>query len=324
MNQNTLLEMLERNPGEYLSGEELSRRLSISRTAVWKQINKLRDEGYEFEAVSRKGYRLLKVPDKLELSSIQETLNTTTFGRAIQLLDQVETTQEEARSLAEEGAPSGTLVIAEEQTTGRGRRGNPWFSPARKGIWMSMILRPNCPLSFAPQLTLLAAVAVCRAVRRLTGVEAGIKWPNDLLVSGRKICGILIESVGEDGMIKYCIVGIGIDVNMDASDIPAELTDIVTSLKMESGKEINRATLIASVMNELEDLFELYVEEGFTPIGQLWQELSVTIGKRIKVITPQGEKSGVAIALENSGALKMMDDHGEMHTIYSGEVHIGG
>ncbi|MNJ63896.1 Bifunctional ligase/repressor BirA [compost metagenome] len=143
-------------------------------------------------------------------------------------------------------------------------------------------------------------------------------------MSGRKICGILIESVGEDGMIKYCIVGIGIDVNMDASDIPAELTDIVTSLKMESGKEINRATLIASVMNELEDLFELYVEEGFTPIGQLWQELSVTIGKRIKVITPQGEKSGVAIALENSGALKMMDDHGEMHTIYSGEVHIGG
>ncbi|MOA10033.1 Bifunctional ligase/repressor BirA [compost metagenome] len=236
----------------------------------------------------------------------------------------MQTTQEEARSLAEEGATSGTLVIDAEQTTGRGRRGNPWFSPARKGIWMSMILRPNCPLSFAPQLTLLSAVAVCRAVRRLTGVEAGIKWPNDLLVSGRKICGILIESVGEDGMIKYCIVGIGIDVNMDASDIPAELTDIVTSLKMESGKEINRATLIASVMNELEDLFELYEKEGFTPIGQLWQELSVTIGKRIKVITPQGEKSGVAIALENSGALKMMDDHGEMHTIYSGEVHIGG
>lgn len=324
MNHSTLLEMLERNPGEYLSGEELSRRLSISRTAVWKQINKLRDEGYEFEAVSRKGYRLLKVPDKLELSSIQETLNTTIFGRDIKLLDTTATTQEEARTLAEAGAPSGTLVIAEEQTGGRGRRGRPWFSPARKGIWMSMILKPNCPLSFAPQLTLLTAVAICRAVRKRTGVEAGIKWPNDLLVAGRKICGILIESVCEDEMIKYCIVGIGIDVNMDASDIPPELTDILTSLKIESGKEINRAALIASVMNDLEDLFELYVEEGFTPIGQLWEALSVTIGKRIKVITPQGEKSGVAIELEDSGALKMLDDRGEMHTIYSGEVHIGG
>lgn len=324
MNHSTLLEMLERHPGEFLSGEELSRRLSISRTAVWKQINKLREEGYEFEAVSRKGYRLLKAPDQLEISLIQEALRTTAFGRAIQLLDQVETTQEVARSLAEEGAPSGTLVIAEEQIGGRGRRGRPWFSPPRKGIWMSMILKPNCSLSFAPQLTLLTAVAVCRAIRKLTGVEAGIKWPNDLLVAGRKICGILIESVGEDGMIKYCIVGIGIDVNLDESDIPAELTDVLTSLKMEIGKEINRSLLIASVINELEDLYELYVDKGFAPIGQLWESLSVTIGKRIKVITPQGEKSGVAAALDDSGALIMMDESGEMHTIYSGEVYIGG
>lgn len=322
MDHNTLLEMLERNSGEYISGEELSRRLSISRTAVWKQINKLRAEGYEFEAISRKGYRLLKAPDKLDVTCIQQTLNTTTFGRDIRLLDQTETTQEVARSLAEEGAPTGTLVIAEEQLTGRGRQGRPWFSPARKGIWMSMILKPNCPLSFAPQLTLLTAVAVCRAIRRVTGIEAGIKWPNDLLVSGRKICGILIESVCEDGIIKYCIVGIGIDVNLDASDIPTELADIVTSLKIESGKEIDRAMLVASVMNELEELFELYVEEGFTPIGQLWEALSITIGERIKVVTLQGEKSGVAIALDDSGALKMMDDRGEMHTIYSGEVQI--
>ncbi|MMZ61772.1 Bifunctional ligase/repressor BirA [compost metagenome] len=234
-----------------------------------------------------------------------------------------ETTQVEARKLAEAGAPSGVLVIAEEQTGARGRQGRHWFSPARKGIWMSMVLRPNCPLSFAPQLTLLTAVSVCRAIRKVSGVEAGIKWPNDLLVKGQKICGILIESAGEDELIKYCIVGIGIDVNLDKSDVPDELKEIATSLKMISGREIDRAALIGVVMNELEQLFNLYVTEGFAPIGHLWEALSVTLGRRISIRTPQGEKSGVATALDPSGALILMDDHGEMYTIYSGEVQLG-
>ncbi|MNN03476.1 Bifunctional ligase/repressor BirA [compost metagenome] len=324
MNDNKLLELLQQHAGEFLSGEELSRRLSISRTAVWKQINKLREEGYEFEAVSRKGYRLLRVPDRLEVSEIQAALTTTHFGREIKLLDVTETTQIEARKLAEAGAQSGTLVIAEEQTGARGRQGRHWFSPARKGVWMSMVLRPNCSLSFAPQLTLLTAVAVCRAIRKVSGVDAGIKWPNDLLVEGRKICGILIESVGEDELIKFCIVGIGIDVNLDEFDVPDELKEIATSLKMESGREIDRAALIGTVMNELEQLYELYLTEGFAPIGHLWEALSVTLGRRIKVRTPQGEKSGLATALDPSGALTLMDDRGEMYTIYSGEVQLGG
>ncbi|MNW32666.1 Bifunctional ligase/repressor BirA [compost metagenome] len=322
MNHNQLLELLQRHAGEFLSGEELSRRLSISRTAVWKQINKLREDGYEFEAVSRKGYRLLRVPDKLAVSEIQEKLTTVKFGREIKLLDTTETTQVEARMLADSGAQSGTLVIAEEQTGARGRQGRRWFSPARKGVWMSMVLRPNCPLSFAPQLTLLTAVAVCRAIRKVSDVEAGIKWPNDLLVAGRKICGILIESVGEDELIKYCIVGIGIDANLDESDVPEELKEIATSLKIESGLEIDRAALIGAVMNELEQLYEMYVTEGFAPIGHLWEALSVTLGRRIKVRTPQGEKSGLATALDPTGALTLMDDRGEMYTIFSGEVQL--
>ncbi len=317
-----MLEILQRQPGTYISGEEISKALSISRTAVWKQINKLREEGYEFEAVSRKGYRLTSSPDKLVDLDLLERLQTRTFGRQLKILNVTSSTQEEVRRLAEEGAPSGTLVIAEEQTGGRGRQGKKWFSPPHKGIWMSLLLRPQRPLSFAPQLTLLTAVAVCRAVRKVSGIDAGIKWPNDLLVQGKKICGILIESAGEDERIKYCITGIGIDVNVDRDEMPAELHDIATSLKMESGQVQNRAELIAAVMYELELLYTLYEEEGFAPIRHLWEALSVTLGRRVTVKTAQGDVNGTAEALDESGALVVLDDGGKNIMIFSGDVQL--
>lgn len=317
-----MLDILREHRGSYISGEEISRRLSISRTAVWKQINKLREEGYEFEAVSRKGYRLVFAPDKLEEGDVLKELQTKSFGRHLNLMEVTSSTQEAARLLAEEGAPEGTLVIAEEQTGGRGRQGKRWYSPARKGIWMSLLLRPQRPLSFAPQLTLLTAVAVCRAIRKVTGVDAGIKWPNDLLVQGKKICGILIESVGEDERIKYCIAGIGIDVNVELEELPSELHKVATSLKIESGQTQSRATLISAVMNELEQLYNLYEEEGFAPIGHLWEALSVTLGKRVTVKTPRGETEGTAEALDESGALVLLDDTGNHITIFSGDVQL--
>ncbi|WP_410768393.1 biotin--[acetyl-CoA-carboxylase] ligase [Fontibacillus sp. BL9] len=322
MEHHKLLEILQRQPGTYISGEEISKALSISRTAVWKQINKLREEGYEFEAVSRKGYRLTSSPDKLVDLDLLERLQTRTFGRQLKILNVTSSTQEEVRRLAEEGAPSGTLVIAEEQTGGRGRQGKKWFSPPHKGIWMSLLLRPQRPLSFAPQLTLLTAVAVCRAVRKVSGIDAGIKWPNDLLVQGKKICGILIESAGEDERIKYCITGIGIDVNVDRDEMPAELHDIATSLKMESGQVQNRAELIAAVMYELELLYTLYEEEGFAPIRHLWEALSVTLGRRVTVKTAQGDVNGTAEALDESGALVVLDDGGKNIMIFSGDVQL--
>lgn len=317
-----MLDILREHRGSYISGEEISRRLSISRTAVWKQVNKLREEGYEFEAVSRKGYRLVFAPDKLEEGDVLKELQTKSFGRHLNLMEVTSSTQEAARLLAEEGAPEGTLVIAEEQTGGRGRQGKRWYSPARKGIWMSLLLRPQRPLSFAPQLTLLTAVAVCRAIRKVTGVDAGIKWPNDLLVQGKKICGILIESVGEDERIKYCIAGIGIDVNVELEELPSELHKVATSLKIESGQTQSRATLISAVMNELEQLYNLYEEEGFAPIGHLWEALSVTLGKRVTVKTPRGETEGTAEALDESGALVLLDDTGNHITIFSGDVQL--
>ncbi|MFD3258887.1 biotin--[acetyl-CoA-carboxylase] ligase [Paenibacillus lentus] len=324
MGHSRLLDMLLSRPGEYVSGEEISRKLSISRTAVWKQINKLREEGYEFEAVSRKGYRLVSKPERLEYSALLQAMDTTSFGQRLKLLDVTTSTQEEVRLLAEQGANEGTLVIAEEQTIGRGRQGRRWHSPAGKGIWMSLLLRPQLPLSAAPQLTLLSAVAVCRAIRAVTGIGVGIKWPNDLLVQGRKVCGILLESVGEDEMIRYCIAGIGIDANLETDDLPSELVPIATSLQIESGRKVDRAVLIGAVMAEMEKLYGLYMEEGFAPIGHLWEALSVTTGQQITVKTAQGEVSGRAMGLDKNGGLLVMQGDDKLTTIFSGEVQLGG
>ncbi|WP_068781710.1 biotin--[acetyl-CoA-carboxylase] ligase [Paenibacillus sp. GM2] len=323
MESNRLLQMLLDHPGQYISGEELSRRLSISRTAVWKQINKLRQDGYEFEAVSRKGYRLVHSPERIQKEDVLSRLQTVTFGRQIHVMDVVKTTQDEVRALAEQGVAEGTLVIAEEQTVGRGRQGRKWYSPSGKGIWMSLLLKPRQPISFAAQLTLLTAVAVCRALRKVSGVDVGIKWPNDLLIEGRKLCGILVESISEDELLKYCIVGIGIDVNLQLEDIPEELRSVATSLRIESDSKQDRALLIAEILYELEQLYHLYNEEGFAPIGHLWEALSVTIGRQVQIRTPQGESSGVATGLDSSGALLITDQHGQERTIYSGEIQLG-
>ncbi|WP_028539165.1 biotin--[acetyl-CoA-carboxylase] ligase [Paenibacillus sp. J14] len=326
MEANRLLDMLLEHPGQYISGEELSRRLSISRTAVWKQIAKLREEGYEFESAPRRGYRLTRQPDKLSHAGLLHALQgAQMFGKRLKLLDSTPSTQEEVRRLAEEGAPHGTLVLAEEQTAGRGRQGRRWYSPPGKGVWMSLLLRPDRqPLSIAPQLTLLTAVAVCRAIRKVTGVDVGIKWPNDILARGRKLCGIIVESAAEDELIRYAVAGIGIDVNLAASDIPPELEAIATSLLIESGQRIDRTSLIGAVVKELEQLYALYIQEGFAPIGHLWEALSVTLGREIIVHTPNGVLQGMATGLDSSGALLLMDQNGQHFTIFSGEVQLGG
>lgn len=326
MGSSRLIDMLQEHPGQYISGEEISRRLAISRTAVWKQIEKLREEGYEFESAPRRGYRLIRKPEKLENVALLHALQgCTTFGQRIKLLETTVSTQEEARSLAESGSPSGTLVLAEEQTGGRGRQGRKWYSPPGKGVWMSLLLRPEQqPLSFAPQLTLLTAVAVCRAIRRVSGVDAGIKWPNDILIGGRKVCGILVESVGEDELIRYCIVGIGMNVNLEGSELPTEVSSIATSLLIERGQRIDRSMLIGEVVCEMEQLYELYRSEGFAPIRILWEALSVTLGRRITVKTSGGDLTGTAMGLDSTGALVLLDEAGQNRIIFSGEVQLGG
>ncbi|MEC0089727.1 biotin--[acetyl-CoA-carboxylase] ligase [Paenibacillus macquariensis] len=322
MAEETLLNILLENPTGFVSGEEMSRRLSISRTAVWKQINKLRTLGYEFEAVPNKGYRILMKPDTLDKLTLTNALNTVVMGSDLEIIKTTVSTQEEARQRAELGAPEGTVIIAEEQTGGKGRLGRKWFSPYGKGIWMSLVLRPQQSLEYTSQLTLLSGVAVCRAIRKTTGLDVGIKWPNDILMNQRKVCGILLESTVEDKVVRYCIAGIGISVNVDSAEYPEDLRDIATSLKAESGGIVDRTLLIAAVLEEFETLYQLYAQEGFLPIASLWEALSVTINHEVVFNTTQGLREGLAVGLDPSGALLVDTGMGNIVPVISGDVKL--
>lgn len=317
-----LLQLFLQNPQQFLSGEELSRQLNMSRTAVWKHIQGLRREGYEFEAVPRRGYRLRQRPPRLDKSALLAGLTTKVLGRHIHLLDSVESTQTVAHQLVAEGAPEGTLVLAERQTAGRGRMGRKWHSPAGKGIWMSLVLFPHVPLQFVSQLTLLAAVAVCRAIRLHVPVDVGIKWPNDLLVERKKVCGILLESSAEDERLRYVVAGIGISANLSREDYPEELRERATSLLIESGREIDRHRLICEVMRQFEELYELYRKQGFAPIRLLWEALSVSLHRLIRIETREGWVEGTAEAIDEFGALVVRLDNGETRKFYSGDVDL--
>ncbi|MFB9329613.1 biotin--[acetyl-CoA-carboxylase] ligase [Paenibacillus aurantiacus] len=317
---NRILTLLEEGGEQYVSGERLSRELGISRTAIWKQIRKLEAQGYRIEASPRLGYRLTGRPSRMTMVELLGNLQGTTLVSGIKLFETTDSTQNIAHKLAEEGAEEGTLVIAEQQTSGRGRMGRAWVSPAGKGIYMSMVLRPSLPLQFAPQLTLLAAVALCRALKELVPVEIGIKWPNDLLINGKKISGILLESSAEDERIRHVIMGIGISVNLTIEDYPSELAEIATSLRIASGEIVDRASVVGAFVKQFEHLYRLYLKEGFATIQSLWEALSVTLHKPAKLMTPGGVVEGVPVALTESGALLVRLADGSELPVFSAEA----
>jgi BirA family biotin operon repressor/biotin-[acetyl-CoA-carboxylase] ligase len=308
------------NRDRFLSGEEVSRRVGVSRAAIWKHIEELRQEGYEIEARPRIGYRLVHRPDRIAPEEIVPHLNTRYFGREIRYEVSTPSTQLLAHQWAREGGREGALVIAEEQTLGRGRLGRQWHSPPRTGIWMSLILRPPIPLAQAPHLTLLASVGVHRAVERFTGLPVRIKWPNDLLVHGKKVCGILTELRGEQDQIHYVVLGIGINVNAKEEHFPPELREIATSLAIAAGKSIHRAPLAATILEELERVYEQYLNEGFTPIRTAWEERAGMLGETITARTPKGTVQGVAERLDESGALLIRTRQG-MVPVFSAEIN---
>ncbi len=318
-----ILQLFADHPDEYLSGEELSRRLNCSRTAIWKHIESLRKEGYRFDAASRKGYKLLHRPERLQMAKLLNGLETTVMGQKLHIFDQLDSTQTMAHRLVAEGAPEGTLVIAEEQTAGRGRMGRKWHSPRGKGIYMSLVLKPRVPVFFTPQLTLLTAVAVCRAIRKFVGVDVGIKWPNDLLIAGKKVCGILLEISGDDERLKYVIAGIGISANLEPEDYSEELRKIATSLAIEKGEPIEREALIQAILKDFEELYQLYNEQGFAPIRMLWEALSVSLHKAIRVQSPAREWiEGIAESIDDTGALTVRTADGNRFRVFSGEVEL--
>ncbi len=313
---NRLLELFASRPDQYLSGEEISRTLGVSRSAVWKQINRLRQEGYIFDAVSRVGYKLASKPDKLQAASILAKLKTNKLGRELYLNEQLDSTQAEAQRLLSAGAEEGCVIVAEEQTAGRGRLGRSWHSPPGKGLWMSIILKPDIPFASAPHLTLLTAVALCRCIRRMTKVEALIKWPNDLLVEGKKISGILMETQLEEERLVSVAAGIGICVNLEQQDFPADLQPKATSLMQASGGLVDRESLLVAFLEELEHWYELYMREGFATIRNVWEALSTTLQRHVKA----GDVEGVAVGLNEQGALLIRQQDGSTVPVFSSDV----
>ncbi|MCI3920319.1 biotin--[acetyl-CoA-carboxylase] ligase [Paenibacillus sp. TRM 82003] len=320
MNDRLLACFLEA-PGAFVSGEQLSRALGVSRTAVWKRIRKLEEEGYVFESVSRVGYKLVSAPERFRLDELLPRLTgTPPFGENVKLYETVASTQDVAHEAMLAGAPEGTLVLAERQLTGRGRFGRVWHSPLGKGIYMSFLLRPQLPLAQAAQMTLLLSVALCRAIRRETGAEATIKWPNDLLIEGRKISGILVESIAEADTVVAMIAGVGISVNLTRNDFPEELREKATSLFEATGAPVSREALVGAFFEQFAALYSLYRTEGFGPIKGLWEALSSTLDGQVEVATPRGPVRGVAEGITAEGALLVKDADGRTHTLYSGDL----
>lgn len=348
-----LLNELLEHRDTYLSGEELSNRLKVTRTSVWKHMEELRKDGYEITAAKKRGYKLTGVPDSLSESTILPYLESKSFGQQLYVHDVVDSTMDIAQDLALNEAPEGTLVIANHQRLAKGRMGRKWFSPPGTGIWMSMILRPDIPFADAPQLTLLTSVAVLQGIQQIADVNIGIKWPNDLLINNKKVVGILTQLNAEPDQIHDIIIGVGINVNQLEQDFPEEIREKVTSLRMEQAaleynlKEIDvenaalidqplpveaeeesslpkleRNKLIIHIVKEWEKLYHIYLQCGFAPIKTLWESYSVSLGKTIVARTINGNYEGVAKEINDDGVLLLEDNKGEIHKIYSADIEI--
>ncbi|MBY0145450.1 biotin--[acetyl-CoA-carboxylase] ligase [Neobacillus niacini] len=317
-----LLDAFTNAGGSYLSGQRIAELLGCSRTAVWKHIEELRKEGFELEAVRRKGYRIVKTPEKITADELRLGLKTIFIGKNVHYEESVESTQKIAHRLAHEDAPEGTVIIAEEQLSGRGRMDRKWHSPKYTGIWMSIILRPNIPLPKAPQLTLLTAAAIVQGIEDITGVQPEIKWPNDILINGKKVTGILTELVAEADRINSVIIGIGMNVNQTKEDFPVELQEIATSLLLEKGGKVSRADLIKSIFMNLEKLYLLYLEEGFFPIKLLWESYAISIGRKITARTLTHTIVGKAQGITDDGVLIVEDELGKTHHVYSADIEL--
>jgi len=317
-----ILEILRKNPIEYLSGEEISRQLSVSRTAIWKHMQTLKQAGYEIEAHPRRGYRLKSLPDLLLPDEIRATLSTKKLGQGeIYYFSEIDSTNNEAKKQANLGCPEGSIVLSETQNQGRGRLSRNWFSPTGKGISLSVVLRPPFYPYDAPKCTLLAAVAVTKAIRNITGVECGIKWPNDILYQGKKIVGILTEMSAEIDAINYVVIGMGINVNIAEQEFPAELRNIATSLSIVAGHDVSRLPLLCAILTQLEQAYEDVIQHGFAGMLAEWRELSVTLGENVNVVGIGQEFSGMAVDIDNDGALLVQTDVG-IEKVLAGDVSI--
>lgn len=316
-----IIEFLKDNNNEFVSGEEISKRLGVTRAAVWKHINSLKESGYNIESVSKKGYRLTFCPDVLTYEEIKDHLNTEFMGRNIIHFDELDSTNSYAKKIADTLDGEGHVVITEKQLMGRGRMGRQWSSQNNSGIWMSIILRPRISIFEVSKITQVAAAAVNLAFLNL-GIESKIKWPNDIIINDKKVCGILTEMNSEINVINYVVVGIGINVNNSVNDFSDELKDIATSIKIETEKEVKRKILLAEILNNFENLYNDLNNNNFNSSLEICKKNSYVIGKDVNLIKNQVITEAVVIDLNEEGELVVKYNNGEIDKIISGEVSV--
>lgn len=317
-----LLKVFAENPNEFISGEKISQQLGCTRTAIWKHIDELRKNGYEVESAPRKGYRLVRKGDGIHSHEVKVGLQTKRIGHEISYYEEIDSTQIVAHQLAQNQVKEGHIVIANEQTAGKGRLGRTWHSRRGTSVSMSLILRPELPPQKTPQLTLLTAVAVVRAIHASTGLDCQIKWPNDVLINGKKLVGILTEMQADPDFVHSVIIGIGVNVNQSREDFDPDIRDIATSLLIEKNEQVDRASVISAILNEFEMLYDLYLEEGFSPIKTLWETYSMSVGTNIYARTLKEVLYGYAVGITDDGVLLLRDESGETHSIYSADIEI--
>lgn len=314
---------LFRNGADYISGEYLSRELGVSRTAIWKHMSSLRKCGYRIEAVPSRGYRLISAPDIIDPHEVENHLEGARIGQRLEFLKCTVSTNADAFRLAEDNSIEGTVVIADAQSGGKGRRGRVWASPAGVNLYCSIILRPSIMPHEAPQLTFLSTVAVARAIELTTRLAPEIKWPNDLLVCGKKVAGLLNEMSAETDGINFVILGIGINLNMTADQFPGDLRHPATSLLLESGSPVNRSIFTSTLLNELDRLYADFLAHGFGPIREEWQRRCNASGRTV-IVSDSGTEctGGRFIGIDSDGAMLLRSDDDKIHRITSGDVRV--
>ena len=315
-----VLRLLRKHPSAFVSGEEIARHLKMTRTAVWKKVQRLRAAGYEIEASRRLGYHLVQSPDLLTPGEVLPGLKTRTFGRKVHYFPALPSTNTEAYQLALQGGREGEIVIAECQKKGRGRIGRPWFSPAFVNLYLSVILRPPISPHQASLITFVAAVATAEAVGRYSGVKPSIKWPNDILVKGRKMAGLLNEIHSEVDRVHFIILGIGINLNVDEGMFPKEIRSLATSLKREMGRRVSRKAFLHILLKEMERWFETFLKKGPVPILKAWRDRAQIAGKQVRISSLGEALVGRAVDVDSEGALLVEMRNGKQKRVVAGDV----
>jgi BirA family biotin operon repressor/biotin-[acetyl-CoA-carboxylase] ligase len=317
-----ILELFRSRPDHFVSGADVCRELGISRTAVWKHIRHLRENDYEIEAIPSRGYRLVALPDRLLPAEVKAGLQTRCVGSEVVYFEQTDSTNEQARKLADSGAVEGTVVIADSQSGGKGRLGRNWSSPSGVNLYLSVILRPTISPRFATQMTFLSAIAVAQAIEATGSSVPQLKWPNDVLLGGSKVAGLLNELNAETEQIHYLVLGIGVNLNMTAEQFPADLRTPATSLLLDGGKPVSRRQFTQALLQSLDQLYSDYLKYGFKPIKEEWERRCNVLGKWVEVDCQNRLQVGQVSGVDETGALLLQLAGGVTERILAGDVRL--